>query len=323
MRARFTLPPSPMRYVFRLFAPLIPWLLSAALHGLLATAAFWAVWSTVSVDREEIIVPIVTYSATPGAPLHFEQSERLRPPGELRHTQMESDAPSFSATQGQSPLAPLDRMGKGALEGWVPAESSPFAVAATEMAFQTSFMGNQGGNARRLVYLVDASGSLIDTLPQVLAELQRSIEQLSPQQSFTVLFFSGDQVHEPDSGGLSPATAAHKARIIAWTQEIRVHGKTNPLPALERALSYQPQLIFLLSDNLLSGHQLSEEAQDQLLQRVHGLNTARTRICTIQFLYPDPMTRLGLPGTLERLAEETGGTYRFMEAGELLETDRP
>ena len=47
---------------------------------------------------------------------------------------------------------------------------------------------------RRQVYLVDASGSLIDTLPFVLRELQQSISKLSDQQKFTVIFFQGKDV---------------------------------------------------------------------------------------------------------------------------------
>ncbi len=44
---------------------------------------------------------------------------------------------------------------------------------------------------------------------------------------------------------------------------------------------------------------------------------AGTKINTIQFLYPDTLTQAGLKGTLEMIANQSGGVYKFLDGKEL------
>ncbi len=101
--------------------------------------------------------------------------------------------------------------------------------------FRATF-GGTGGNARKLVYLVDASGSLIDTLPFVIRELQRSIGQLSDKQAFTVIFFQGDDAIEVPPFGLKRATADAKQAVIQWVDpkagNITPMNQSNPVKAI-------------------------------------------------------------------------------------------
>ena len=67
---------------------------------------------------------------------------------------------------------------------------SQFAPKASRSG--ATFAGTSSTNARKIVYAIDASGSMISSIQIVLEELTRSLENLSPKQSFTVIFFQND-----------------------------------------------------------------------------------------------------------------------------------
>jgi len=54
-----------------------------------------------------------------------------------------------------------------------------------------------------------------------------------------------------------------------------------------------------------------------LLSQIAKANRGNTRINTFQFLYPDPLTRAGLKGTMELISETSGGIYKFLDGREL------
>ena len=75
--------------------------------------------------------------------------------------------------------------------------------------------------------------------------------------------------------------------------------------------------MFLLSDNLTGGGQgatLHEIFQDELMAAIRKKNnfTPPAKFNTIQFLYEDPLVSAGLTGTLQLIADETGGNYKFI-----------
>lgn len=172
--------------------------------------------------------------------------------------------------------------------------------------------------ARRIVFVVDASGSLIDTLPIVLRDLKKTLRSLDAQQSFTVLLYRKDQVFESPPEGLKRATQGNIEAAMAWLSSERIvpAGQTNPMLALERGLRYQPDLVYLLSDNI-TGRGRYEVDQARLIADIDRLNISGAQINTIQFLYPDPLTRHGGSATLELIAKRHRGTYRFVQAREL------
>ena len=107
-----------------------------------------------------------------------------------------------------------------------------------------------------------------------------------------------------------------------FNYDIGGRGSANVKTALTRALSYEPQLVILLSDNLTGGGQGAtqhELMQDELMELIHKHNKSKppARINTIQFLYEDPLVRAGLKGTLRRIADETGGTFTFVTQQQL------
>lgn len=295
-------------------ADVTAWTISAVLHALLALLALVLVWSVVveRPDQREII-PIAFLSPDPGAPLTTPTQKPLERP---RSMQRQLDPPQRQLER-EVPRTP----GQRKLLASRPTLStlSMLSRSTSSSPLTATFYGT-GGNARRIAYIVDASGSLIDTLDFVLQELRRSISQLSDQQEFTVLFFQNNQILEAPPAGWKRANAQHKRRVFDWISpeagHIRAMGGTSPVPAIQQALRYRPELVFLLSDNI-TGRGRYEVNQQKLLDQVAQLNQGRTKFNTIQFVYPDPLAQRGMRGTLELIAEQTGGVYRFVTGREL------
>ena len=194
---------------------------------------------------------------------------------------------------------------------------------------RVSFVGLGGGNARRIVYVVDASGSMIGAFPMILDELQKSVENLSAAQSFSIIFFQRDQaVETPPGGQLVRATDENKGRTLEWIgKNIVPSGRSSPLNALERAMTLQPEVVFLLSSNI-TGSGRYEMNTDALLAGLDALNpidpavgSRKTIINCVQFLEEDPLDALKL------IARRHGGSddetrneaeaYRFLNRSEL------
>ena len=199
--------------------------------------------------------------------------------------------------------------------------ASPSDFAPPPVQGAASFLGLSTSNAQRIVYVIDASGGMIPYLRVVLQELMRSLEGLTNQQSFSVVFFQQNEyLMVPPQRRWIPATDAEKRRVIEWIDaNVVPAGRSNPLAAFEVALRMKPDVIFLLSDNI-TGSGIYEIDQADLLARLDELNpvdrltnTRPTQINCIQFLDPDPLE------TLRLIGEAHGGErgYKFLSRGEL------
>ena len=296
---------------------LLPWGVSFLTHLGLILLAVFIVWSAIdSSDKDkQPIIPIAKLSKTPGAPVKTRMTQSIARSSPSRRSVLstnESTAPSRSKTPSESTLI--------GVHGGAGGGSNPFSTdIGTGTGIGAQFFGT-GGNAYRIVYLIDATGSLIDSLDYVIIELKRSINDLSSKQEFTVIFFQGDQIKEVTPKGMKKATPRNKARVIEWIDpssgNVTPMLPGNPVPALRLALKYRPELVFILSDNI-TGSGRYEIDQRHLLKEVEKANKNRTAINTIQFLYPDKLEEYGLKPTLEMIAARNGGTYNFVDAREL------
>jgi len=201
--------------------------------------------------------------------------------------------------------------------------------AAPTSLGRVSFVGLGGGAARRIVYVVDASGSMIGAFPVILRELRNSIDRLSAAQSFSIIFFQRDEaVETPPAGQLMRATDENKARTLSWIDEnIIPSGRSSPLNALERAMALTPEVIFLLSSNI-TGSGRYEMNPEALLAALDALNpvdplTGRrgTEINCVQFLDEDPLEALKLiarrHGGGDDARSNEADAYRFLNRSEL------
>ncbi len=187
---------------------------------------------------------------------------------------------------------------------------------------RVEFSGLSSSNAKRIVYVIDASGSMIRSLQIVVQELARSIDALSAQQQVGIVFFQGeDALVVPPESQLVPATGAEKLRMLQWIdQKVYPRGSSNPLAAIRYALDRKPDVIFILSENITGAGQYEIDQRD-LLAMLDELNPVideqtgrrQTQINCIQFLETDPLD------TLRQVAEIHGGPrgYKFLDRKEL------
>ena len=124
----------------------------------------------------------------------------------------------------------------------------------------TSFFGAEA-RASRIVFLLDNSNSMDEgRFETALTELARSVDALSPQQSFYVLLYSDTAYrlfHPQSADALVPATAENKQRLRDWltTAELCVGGRL--VDAFKIAAELQPEVVYLLSDGVISDFPVS------------------------------------------------------------------
>jgi len=165
-------------------------------------------------------------------------------------------------------------------------------------------LGSSARGARRIIYVVDRSGSMIDSFIYVQAELKRSVSALRRNQKFHVLFFNSGPPLENPPKRLVSAIEAHKVQFFEFLDKVLPRGDTKPERAMHRALSLEPDLIYLLSDGI--------DFQPSLLRRLNEWNRdRRSRVYTIAYL---DQTGSGL---LERIAREHNGEFKFVTEDDL------
>lgn len=304
---------------------MLPWITSLLVHLGIVVFAMFIVWAVVPALDEESgpIIPIARLSDTPGGGSLSSASSQ---DSGLQTTQAVRDVQTESVSTGGEALASLNtNVGGGdALQligvsgGAGGGEAGKLAAFGTSQGagagLNVGFIG-LGGNARKIAYVVDASGSLIDTLPFVIKELKESISSLKEEQQYIVVFFqAGDPVEVP-TAGWKQATAENKRKTFEFIDldkgNIVPRGRTDPVKAIKLAMKYKPELMFLLSDNI-TGRGEYEVDREELLKFLNDVNKDRkTAINTIQFLYPDPLE------TLKDIAGEHGGKIKFVTEADL------
>lgn len=295
----------------------VPWVASLTIHlGVIALAVLVAgTVRLIQQDEQPIIVADFEAMAyEPVTPLQA-APEALDAPRAPEPVEATSLAEDVQRQLEQLELDPAELLGE--LDSAQPSMS----MQPTPADGQVSFVGVSASNARRIVYVIDASGSLISSLQIVVDEMARSLESLQPPQEFSIVFFQQDRaLVAPPGTRLLPSDGASKLRAMQWIDRTIIpNGNSNPLPAIEAALRLEPDVIFLLSDNITGGGQY-EIDQRRLLARLDELNprdrrTGRrsTQINCIQFLDPDPLDTLAI------IAREHGGAdgYKFLDRAEL------
>lgn len=170
---------------------------------------------------------------------------------------------------------------------------------------ETAFLG-VADSGRNFVYVIDTSQSMGDDnrLEIAKSQLKSSLRLLQPNQKFQVIFYSEAPVRMRIRGQDAPLFAATAANVFLAEQQIDratpYHG-TDHLPAIQDALSLQPDVIYFLTD----GHEPQLSPDDlRHLSRVTG----GTTIHVIEFADSGLSSR-GM-SWLERLASQSGGEYR-------------
>ena len=277
---------------------IVPWAVALFIHACLVVGAILTVWVSLPNAEIEPVVPIspliqrsqrVTFNQPAGGRQAVQDKTRsvTRKPTKLS-SDFKVKAPNLigAANSASASTAFLGRTtAKGPMGPWGIGEGQP--------------------NARKIAYVIDASGSMLDTLPFVVQELKRTIRSLGEVHSFTVIFYQGERIFEAGKSGLKVATGSNKQAVFSWMdQHVReAQGLSNPIKAIRTALAYEPQVMFLLSDNI-TGRGIYTVGQNELLATLRQANVGKTKVNTIQFLYPDPVANVpGMQGSLSRISQ--------------------
>jgi len=311
-------------------AALMPWGISILAHVALIVFAFFLVWQTITTqEAPPDFEPALTQAPPDAQPINV-----IDEPLENESAGGAAITPIISPVDPTTPVMPGFKM---------PALT---VIGQSDSDWKNDTPGpgkhKKGGpifdgppdafGASNVVFLIDASGSMVDVLPFVINELKQVSNEMAATSKATVIFFSGKGVFEVPGGGavrgLRPMTPQFKTQIRDWVAldsfkfDTGGRGTAHVGDAIARALSYKPQLVILLSDNLTGGgqgatrHELMQNDLMALIDK-HNDHHPPAKFNTVQFLYEDPLVRAGLQGTLSRIAEETRGKFKFVSQSDL------
>jgi hypothetical protein len=176
---------------------------------------------------------------------------------------------------------------------------APFPAAA-----HRSFFGIPLGNPpRKVVFVLDRSGSMCCSNGFVKFELERCIGDMAESDGFHIIFFSSGPPVEMPPRRLVNATDHNKQLAFEFIDGVIARGETDPSQALERAFAAKPDIIYLLTDDGFDPH---------VARLVKDLNKdGKVKVHTIGFLYKTS------EAILKQIAAENGGTYKFVTEADL------
>jgi len=172
---------------------------------------------------------------------------------------------------------------------------------------------------RRIVFLLDASGSMIGCYPAAVDAVIEAIGRLSDEQQFAVIPFQAGEAFLPEGDVLrrAGATLGQRGRdqLKAWLiEKIVPSGGSNPTRAVRAALALKPDTVVIVSAGLLGAGDTTRD-RDVLLTEIDALNPRDARsgrrpvvFACIHLMQAEPL------GALELVAREHGmpGSYRFL-----------
>lgn len=229
---------------------------------------------------------------------------------------VDGDAPDpvigFSPAGGGFRLGAGDRNGPGTGDG-----SGPLAPFGARGGGAPGFMGindRDTAGTYSVVYVCDASGSMINTFSSLKEQLVLSFTRLKSIQSFNVIFFQ-DEKCSAMNDGLLFATPDSKRKALAWLDGQTTTGTTNPIPGIEMAFKSKPQLVYLLTDGDFPDN-------DAVKRAIARLNKDKlTRVNTILFTSGDGNDAADASASfktlMQQIATDNGGVFAHVREGDL------
>ena len=200
-----------------------------------------------------------------------------------------------------------------ALNGFDDSQSQAFIIPeSVSDGCVTEFFGSST-QSRRIVYVVDVSGSMHGMLSDVRIRLRSSIDSLKADNFFYIIFFGGDRILESGNGKLIRATSNAKRNAFTLIDSIKAGGSTNADQAILRALQVVNRAgerdgqIYFLSD----GFDFQQGQSDKFCNSVENLRKSlapSVRISTIGFWMDDDDREI-----LARMAKQSGGEFAHIQ----------
>ncbi len=286
----------------------MPWVISLLFHlGLFLIMVFVMFVVLQEAQTEEIIVPDAVMSDDPGGQMTpSDDYTKVVKTAKVSKKRKFIRRDKLSTDAGKT-TKPVDIIGLGA----------GGSAGATQMGMGTTAGGGpkskffgSGGNAYNVVYVVDRSGSMIDTFDLVKMEMLRSIGRLRDTQMFHIILFAEGRPIENPPRKLVPATRANKKKAARFLKDVIPELQTTPVPAINRAFDVlrgarkRGRLIYLLTDGVFPDN-------EKVLQAIRARNKGKKkRVFINTFLYgsrpPEAVE------VMKQIAEDNGGRYTFV-----------
>ncbi|MCD4825569.1 MAG: hypothetical protein K8S55_13320 [Phycisphaerae bacterium] len=309
-----------------LLAAAMPWVISLLFHaGIFLVMLFFIFLVTKPNVVQEIIPPPGVAEANPIPKM------ASKPVKSNRKRDKSSQAKNFTRQKQQASAAksnvPLNVIGPSDMSS--PdnlylrgrGKSSIFVSPGPSGGGDDGGGGGGGGSSNSIVYVIDRSGSMIDTFDTVRLELIRSIAGLRlarhkgrrfiPAQKFHVLFFSHGRPQEMAGRRLLKATVPNKKAAAEFLMGVIPSGMTDPIPALNRAFDVlnrtkKPgKLIHLLTDGVFPDN-------ERVLRAIAARNKGKGRQKVVINTYLYGSRPPEAEEVLRRIARESGGVYSFV-----------
>ncbi|KAA1261563.1 hypothetical protein LF1_41130 [Rubripirellula obstinata] len=193
-------------------------------------------------------------------------------------------------------------------------QSDPSVTATmlkSDSVSKIKFCGVEGGG-NHFVYLVDSSGSMGDAFESARRALLQSIDLLTPDQRFYVVFFdsqpdfmriSNPGIDEPRS---VYATEKNKAALRRWAMRISMDRGKAPYDPLKFALGLRADVIFLLSDGEFP------EGIPKLLKEQNRVDNLFGETKPISIVHTIGYFSKEGANIMTRIAKENRGQYRHV-----------
>ena len=153
-------------------------------------------------------------------------------------------------------------------------ECRPGAEIGENKDFRSATFFEIETRVKNIVYVIDRSVSMGPNgkLARAKHELLRSLEQLPADARFQIILFnrSVETLNSDNGMTLLPANPENRRRAAQFLSSALSEGGTRALPALKRALTLKPDVIFFLSD--------AEDMSDRDVREITHINAGRTEI---------------------------------------------
>lgn len=302
----------------------MPWVISAFLHCGVFMLTMFIVFMIDAVTPLPISIPVpdATLSENPGATVQSNNSQSSDATERSKSNITKVSAASslrtdikalVSGAAGAKGSCELISQGIGGNNGGGGAPGSGdmgLGTGASAAAPRSSFIGSDGGNCTQVIYVIDRSGSMADTLDTLKYEMIKSISTLRDTQQFHIIFYAEGKPIEMEPSGLKPATREYKYRAADFVKNISAERSTNPVPAIRRAMdilsksSAPNKIIYFLTDGRFDD---PKAVEDVITRQNSGAN--KTMINT--FLYGQQDATAA--EIMRKIAKDNGGRYYYVD----------
>lgn len=192
-----------------------------------------------------------------------------------------------------------------------PITAPPTAPGAPQ--FQATFLGSQG-QGRRFCIIADNSGSMLRNIPDLRAQLLKTVNDLNADSEFYIIAFNNIAEPMPHHTWVK-AGGSDAQKIKTWVNTINSRGGTNPVPAFDLAfrLNPPPDVIFFMTDGIFANTAPAKVVEFNGSPRKSVVNTIMFANALPKFPGAPPPVIAGAEDQLKLIATQNGGTFtRFV-----------